>query len=264
MLKATGSIKAIPVDCVNDMQSFARAHIPSAKLLPWTKWLKSPSDPQNLVDEDVFRRMVGTVGAVSLDDQLVFYETAGTLMAARAWWVFAYYGFSNARVLNTGWAGYASSGAVNVETGAMPEGNVSPSSLAFKRQPQLLATTEQVLDAINTPSKRVQLLDTRSAGEYAGTDARGLPVTGHIPGAVNIPHNQLLDATGALLPPKELRRKFREAGLKPELPVVAYCLAGVRGALGTLALKEAAYEQAACYDGSMEAWTQDVSRPLVH
>ncbi len=77
-----------------------------------------------------------------------------------------------------------------------------------------------------------QLLDVRSAGEYA---------RGHLPGAVNVPITEL-PARVSMLP------------LAPDRPVVAICLSAHRSIPAVRLLERAGYRDVRQLAGGMLAW----------
>jgi thiosulfate/3-mercaptopyruvate sulfurtransferase len=101
------------------------------------------------------------------------------------------------------------------------------------------------------------LLDARTPVRYRGEHEPIDPVAGHIPGAVNVPYAELVDATGRLLPPEQLR------AVLPSGPVVgAYCGSGVTAAHTVLALEVAGLAPASLYVGSWSDWIRDPARPV--
>jgi 3-mercaptopyruvate sulfurtransferase SseA len=100
----------------------------------------------------------------------------------------------------------------------------------------------------------VQLLDVRSAEEYAGTDGYGCdPVQGHLPGAVNIEVWELAAAGSGV------RELLAERGLDSNAPIVCYCHSGGRSA-HAVALLAAAGVQADNYPGSWHEWSRRSTR----
>lgn len=92
------------------------------------------------------------------------------------------------------------------------------------------------------------ILDVRSPEEYSG--AMGSPCDprqGHIPGARNLPVQELLDRGG-----DEIRELVgRSAGSE----IVAYCHGGSRSAFAAELLRAAGYE-ARNYEGSWHEWSR--------
>jgi thiosulfate/3-mercaptopyruvate sulfurtransferase len=98
------------------------------------------------------------------------------------------------------------------------------------------------------------LLDVRTAGEFAGTAAASCdPRHGHIPGARNLPFEQLLELGGL----EEVRELV---GLPEGAEIVAYCHVGTRSGFAVQVLRAAGYE-ARNYVGSWHEWSRDPSLP---
>ena len=99
----------------------------------------------------------------------------------------------------------------------------------------------------------VALLDVRRPTEFSGEDGYPCdPRQGHIPGARNIPHRELLARNAA-----EIRELV---GLPEGGEVVAYCHSGQRSALATEALRAAGYD-ARNYVGSWHEWSRAPDLP---
>ena len=75
------------------------------------------------------------------------------------------------------------------------------------------------------------LIDVRSAEEYA---------SGHLQGAVNIPHDRIVEEIGAVAPDKSAR-------------IILYCRSGRRADTALNALKAAGYENVSNYGGLEDA-----------
>jgi thiosulfate/3-mercaptopyruvate sulfurtransferase len=101
---------------------------------------------------------------------------------------------------------------------------------------------------------RVRIIDGRAPVFYEGV---GMPEhnekAGHIPGAVNIPFNTLVDDSMEVLPLPELRRIFAAAGVTPGDTVAAYCHVGQQATVVILAARLLGYP-ARLYDGSYNEW----------
>ena len=75
------------------------------------------------------------------------------------------------------------------------------------------------------------LIDVRSAEEFA---------SGHLQGAVNIPHDRIVEEIGAVAPDKSAR-------------IILYCRSGRRADTALNALKAAGYENVSNYGGLEDA-----------
>jgi thiosulfate/3-mercaptopyruvate sulfurtransferase len=105
------------------------------------------------------------------------------------------------------------------------------------------------------------MVDVRSPAEYAGEVLAppDLPqeqaqVSGHIPGAANVPWATAAREDGSFKSPDELARIYGDAGLTPDRDVIAYCRIGERSSHTWFVLHEIlGYPRVRNYDGS---WTE--------
>ncbi|HVN42994.1 MAG TPA: rhodanese-like domain-containing protein [Steroidobacteraceae bacterium] len=112
--------------------------------------------------------------------------------------------------------------------GPPPQATVAP--IAPMSQPALIER-QRLGDA------ELFLLDVRSPEEFAA---------GHVPGAVNIPHDQLLK---------------RLADVPKDADVVLYCRSGHRSALAAEVLLAHGYQRLAHLEGDMDGWVAN-GRPV--
>jgi rhodanese-related sulfurtransferase len=94
-------------------------------------------------------------------------------------------------------------------------------------------TQAEVLELVAAPNGPL-LLDVRTPAEYA---------SGHVPGAVNIPHDEVATRLSELEP-------YRERG------VVLYCQSGRRAGMATQALQQAGFESLRHLEGDMKGWKE--------
>jgi thiosulfate/3-mercaptopyruvate sulfurtransferase len=98
----------------------------------------------------------------------------------------------------------------------------------------------------------VVLLDVRTSLEYEGAaGAHCDPRHGHIPGAVNLPLERILESSSA----DEVRRLV---GLPEGAEIVAYCHVGSRSGYAVQVLQGAGY-RARNYVGSWHEWSRAVA-----
>ena len=96
------------------------------------------------------------------------------------------------------------------------------------------------------------LLDVRTRLEFDGeAGAHCDPRQGHIPGAVNLPLDRLLECRSA----NDVRALV---GLAEGVEVIAYCHSGSRSGFAAQVLRGAGYE-ARNYAGSWHEWSRSVS-----
>jgi thiosulfate/3-mercaptopyruvate sulfurtransferase len=229
--------------------------LPGARHVELTD-LSDPSSGLNytLADPETLVAGFAAVG-VGDDSTVVAYDHGRGSWAALVRWRLRAIGFERAGVLDGGPRAWAADGRSYVERyKARPE---QPAALTLRPHPELHAQIDQVRAA----ATRGQLLANLAPEVFAGEQS---PLTrrGHIPGSTNVPQADFVDSRGLLLPHDELRARFEAAGVDVEEPVITYCNAGITAALGALVLNELGNQEVAVFDGGLEEWNTDPTRPV--
>lgn len=232
-------------------EEYAEGHIPGAIYLDWTRDIIDPDDPvpAQVAPPERFATELGRRG-IGDDHIVVAYDSHPTgQFATRLWWALRYYGHERAMVLDGGVAAWLREGRpLTRDLPAYP-----PDTFVPLEQPGWRATGAAVLTALGDPS--VRLVDARDEQQYAGAVHRGEGRPGHIPGATNLPRERLIDpATGTFRSDDELRRVFREAGIKDDEQIVAYCNGGVAATTVLFGLALTGHDRLTNYDGSWNEW----------
>ncbi|MEW6642325.1 MAG: 3-mercaptopyruvate sulfurtransferase [Pseudomonadota bacterium] len=243
----------LPVD------DFLAAHIPGAAFFDVDAIADHASPlPHMYPDAAQFARDVGALGVFS-DSLVVIYDAGGWVAAPRAWWMFLSFGHGNVRILDGGLQKWRAEGRPLQSGPATPR----PGQLTTRQDPTRVRCLAQMRD--NLTSAREQVIDARARPRFAGSVAEPRPGlrSGHIPGSLNLPYNELFDAaTGTMKPIAELRTLFTGAGLDLQRPVVTTCGSGVSAAVLTLALYRLGVRDSALYDGSWSEWGQADGPPV--
>ncbi|KRP89386.1 3-mercaptopyruvate sulfurtransferase, partial [Bradyrhizobium pachyrhizi] len=200
--------------------------------------------PHMFPSAEQFGRDIGALG-IGNADTVVIYDSGGWVAAPRAWWMFLSYGHRNVRILNGGLKKWRAEGR------AIESGEVKPKPATFKASydPKRVRSIEQMI--ANVESRAEQVIDARAADRFEGRAPEPRPGirAGHIPGARNVPYNQLFDAaTGEMKPLDDLRKSFAGAGVKLDAPIVTSCGSGVSAGVLTLALYRLGVTESALYD----------------
>lgn len=236
-------------------EAYDAGHLPGAHFVDLETELAAPPGPGGrhpLPEASIVEAALRRAGA-SNDSAIVVYDAANSMAAARAWWVFRYFGATNVRVLDGGLAAWkAAGGAVVTEVPVAGTGS-------FVATPGGMP----VLDADAAAERATVgvLLDARAPERFAGEVEPIDPVAGHIPGAVNAPTAANVVPEGLFLAPDELRSRFKSLGADGSAPVGVYCGSGVTAAHEALAL-EIAGVRSDVYVGSWSEWITDPSRPI--
>jgi thiosulfate/3-mercaptopyruvate sulfurtransferase len=241
----------LPTDPRNAAALFREARIPGARFFDIDVIKDGESDlPHMLPSPEDFAELVGALG-ISRASTVVFYDQLGLFSAARGWWMMRVFGHDEAAVLDGGLPKWRAENRP-LET-AEP---VLPSPVTFEPVPRpRLVKDLPAMKGIVADGSAV-ILDARPAGRFAGTAPEPRPGLrgGHMPGARNIPFNQLLAADGTMLPPEQLRARFAAEGADGTRPVVTTCGTGVTAAVLTLGVAVAGLPPGALYDGSWSEW----------
>lgn len=186
-------------------------------------------------------------------DSVVVYDDLKNLSSARAWWLLRYAGVADVRLLDGSLRAWAATGRA-LETGdVVPEqGDVV---LEYGHLPVLSIDEVAQYPASGT------VLDARAPERYRGESEPIDPRAGHIPGALNAPATENVDAHGRFLAADALRSRFEVLGVRADAPVAAYCGSGVTAAAEAVALTLAGYEPV-LYPGSWSQWSNHVDRPV--
>jgi thiosulfate/3-mercaptopyruvate sulfurtransferase len=182
---------------------------------------------------------------------------ASASSTSRAYWTLEYIGHSDVYLLN---GDFEALKAAGVAVDAVP---VTPSVGDFevKLRPQIRATFQEMVAA--TTNGEAVIVDTRSEGEFEGTDLRGNPRGGHVPGAVHIEWTRALDLEGKqLISDEALRTLLESNGVVPGKYVVGYCQSGVRSSFFYALLRKLNYPIVKNYDGSAWEWSRQPEAPL--
>jgi thiosulfate/3-mercaptopyruvate sulfurtransferase len=233
---------------------YEAAHIPSARFLD----IDAVSDrsnpaPHMLPSAEQFGTAMEELG-IGRDDRIVVYDNSPVRTAVRGWFMLRHFGARDVAVLDGGFGKWRTEGRP-VECG-LP----TPRRARFDaaETPDEVVSKEQILAGVAEP-----LLDARGRPRFEGSapDPRPGVAAGHIPGARNLPFEEIYNADGTFKAPAELRAIFASAGIDPARPFVASCGSGVTAGSLIFAAHLLGNEQTKLYDGSWSEWGADPATP---
>ena len=238
---------------------YGQSHIPGAVYIDWTRDIVDFDDAikVQIAPSEQFAQMMGRVG---IGDQhlVVAYDAhPASQFATRLWWALKYYGHDQVVVLNGGLGKWKRENLPLIDT--IPD--YPPATFTPDVQPQLRATAEDVLKLLGR--RDVALVDARDQGQYTGALVRKPGRPGHIPGALNIPREELMDPiTGTFRSNEELAQVFSKVHVLPEQRIVAYCNGGVAATSVLFTLAMLGYPSLTNYDGSWNEWGERQDLPV--
>jgi len=252
-----GYVRTVEHDGVQDAlyvgarDEYEHGHIPGSVYIDWSSDIVDHNDAveAQIAPPARFAEVLGNLG---IGDQhlVVAYDAHPTSQfATRLWWALNYYGHKRVAVLNGGLAKWQREHRLLEESiPVYPTATFTPVT-----QAQLRATATEVLSLLD--QKDVVLIDARDRRQYTGEITRGHGRRGHIPGALCIPRDEVIDpAAGTFRSNEELARLFSDAGVLPERQVVAYCNGGVAATTILFSLAMLGYPNLTNYDGSWNEW----------
>jgi thiosulfate/3-mercaptopyruvate sulfurtransferase len=240
-------------------QAWQAGHIPGALYVDLERDLSAPvtamtgRHPLPAI-EDISSTLsrIGVAGAT----QVVCYDGGSGAYAARLWWMLRYLGHDAVAVLDGGYAAWVEEGRP-LSTDPVVR---APSRFVAHPRPALLCDADGVAEAL---ARGELLVDVRGAERFAGTVEPLDAVAGHVPGAINLPYLENLDARGRFLPPAELADRWRRrTGDAEGRSTICMCGSGVTACQELLALEAAGITGARLYAGSWSEWIRDPARPV--
>ena len=241
---------------------YTESHIPGARYLHTDRDLSRPVTPDTgrhpLPDPAALADVLGRAG-VGGDTQIVGYDDAGGVYAARLWWLARWLGHRKVAVLNGGWQQWLK------EERAVSREIPAPSPKRFPHaqvEEGAWLSSADILEMVRG-RKRGRLVDERGATRFRGEEEPIDPVAGHVPGAVNLPFASSVAEDGRFKCPAVLRQQLEQAldGMRPE-QAVFMCGSGVTACHGLLAMEVAGLKGARLYAGSWSEWIRDPARPV--
>ena len=239
---------------------FEAEHIPGAAWVEFEEALTgSPGESGRhpLPDPDEFAEHMRAAG-VHNDAPVIIYDANNSLAAARAWWLLTYFGHPRVFVIDGGLAAWKAAGLAT-KAGESGDGAVNPGDFRVSPRTRRAIDADEAAGYADSPTRK--LLDARLPERFRGEHEPVDPVAGHIPGAINVPTLNLVDAEGRFLEPDDLQLKLTAAGVGPGDDVATYCGSGVQAMHLALALEVAGHRPAAVYVGSWSHWITDADRP---
>jgi thiosulfate/3-mercaptopyruvate sulfurtransferase len=242
---------------------YERGHIKNSVKVVWH------TDLVDTVTRDIasaknFQKLAQKLG-ISEDTTIVLYGDKNNWFAAWGAWVFNIYGAKDVRILDGGRVKWEKDGrALTTSVPALKAGNFT-TRVADKT---LRATLLQ--DVLPVAKKRVKadLIDIRGADEFSGKifaapGFQELAVrAGHIPGAINVPWGQNVNADGTFKTVAELKKLYSDKGVDGKQNIITYCRIGERSSLTWFVLSEILGYNVKNYDGSWTEYGNSVGVPI--
>jgi thiosulfate/3-mercaptopyruvate sulfurtransferase len=228
--------------------TYLAGHIPGAVFFDINAIADTSLDlPHMLPGPEAFCLAAANLG-LARTATVVVYDAHGIYSAPRVWWTLRVMGYPNVVVLDGGLKAWRAEGRAIAQGEAKPTLTAVTASLV----PALVADRQTVSQVLADGS--AQVVDARSAMRFRGEapEPRAGLRSGHMPGALNVPFNEVVSADGFLKSAAELREVFADVDLTR--PIITTCGSGVTAAVLALALARLGRDDVAIYDGSWSEW----------
>ncbi|UXH79669.1 sulfurtransferase [Roseateles amylovorans] len=243
-------------------RAFAAAHLPGAFYLHLDRDLSGPKQVGEhfrgrhpLPEREAFAATLRSLG-LRHGQQLIAYDAADGMYAARLWWMLRWLGHDAVAVLDGGFAAWQQAGA---GTSAAPSPRPPEGDFALGEALEQPLSAQELFGQLG----RVRLIDARAAERFRGEVEPLDKQAGHIPGASNRFFKGNLTPEGRFKPADQLRAEFLAVlGSFDSADTVHQCGSGVTACHNLLAMHHAGLTGSRLYPGSWSEWSAQPRLPL--
>ena len=196
-----------------------------------------------LLSKENYQQIFSKLGITDESEVLVYGFTMpeqGFGDEARVLYTFSYAGFDNVKFVDGGYKQVEKLGFNKNHEPSTDRIDVSDVVRSEATQNDKAIYTDELLSKIGNTD--VQIIDTRLEVEYNGRVIYGENKAGHIPGAISLPFNTLVDNNGFLKSREELEKYVVDKGLDKNKLQITYCTTGVRASYVAVILEELGFK----------------------
>ena len=200
-------------------------------------------DLGKLLSKENYQQIFSKLGITDESEVLVYGFTMpeqGFGDEARVLYTFSYAGFDNVKFIDGGFKQIEKLGFNKNYEPSSDRIDVSDVVRSEATQNKKAIYTDELLSKIGNTD--VQIIDTRLEVEYNGRVIYGENKAGHIPGAISLPFNSLVDSNGFLKSREELEKYVTDKGLDKNKLQITYCTTGVRASYVAVILEELGFK----------------------
>lgn len=187
---------------------------------------------------------------------VVIYDTGQGIFAARAWWTLRWAGVEDVRILDGGFAEWHARGYETV---------AGPGPVAVHTEQEVRPGSLPIADIEDVRGYKSTLIDAREPSRFRGQRERLDLKSGHIPGARNLPVDELFDDSGKILSNDHILEQFAKLGITHDTDpasAIAYSGSGNHSAKLLAAMEHVGLPVLTHYIGGWSQWSADASNPV--
>jgi rhodanese-related sulfurtransferase len=192
-----------------------------------------------LLSKDNYEQIFSKLGINTNSEVLVYGFTMpeqGFGDEARVVYTFNYAGFDKVKFIDGGFKQVEKLGFNKNYEPTKDRLDVSDVVRSEATQNEKAIFTDELLSKLG--SNDVQIIDTRLEVEFNGRVIYGENKAGHIPGAISLPFNSLVNEEGFVKSREELEKYVNEKSLDKDKLQITYCTTGVRASYVAVILEE--------------------------
>ena len=200
-------------------------------------------DLGKLLSKENYQQIFSKLGITDESEVLVYGFTMpeqGFGDEARVLYTFSYAGFDNIKFIDGGFKQVEKLGFNKKYVPTTDRIDVSDVVRSEATQNEKAIYTDELLSKIDNTD--VQIIDTRLEVEYNGRVIYGENKAGHIPSAISLPFNSLVDSNGFLKSRENLEKYVTDKGLDKNKLQITYCTTGVRASYVAVILEELGFK----------------------
>ena len=192
-----------------------------------------------LLSKDNYEQIFSKLG-INADSEVLVYgftmPEQGFGDEARVVYTFNYAGFDKVKFIDGGFKQVEKLGFNKNYEPTKDRLDVSDVVRSEATQNEKAIFTDELLSKLG--SNDVQIIDTRLEVEFNGRVIYGENKAGHIPGAISLPFNSLVNEEGFVKSREELEKYVNEKSLDKDKLQITYCTTGVRASYVAVILEE--------------------------
>ncbi|MGL5448677.1 MAG: sulfurtransferase [Rhabdaerophilum sp.] len=205
-----------------------------------------------------FEALAGDLGISNESDVVVVHEgTDATSFgaAARVYWTFKTMGHRSVAILDGGFRAWQQAGY------PMDSGNPKAAQATIYEAKPVQNLRAKLDDVLSAQARKVSLIDSRPESFFSGAEKhKGVEASGHIPGAINVPHYSAIGPDFRLKDKASLAKAFAPTG---DGAAITYCNTGHWAATDWFVLSEILGQRdVKLYDGSMLEYAAEKKGPV--
>ncbi len=237
----------------NAQLEWQEKRIPGARYFDFDKTFSDSNSslPHMLPNAEHFSLEAQKLG-IQKNSRIVVYDSYGIFSSPRVWWMFKAMGHEQIAVLDGGLPHWIEQ--------ALPLDNQPPQEadqgdFVAHLQKNWVRSAAEVLNSLEQADAFV--IDARPEARFSGTvvEPREDLRSGHMPGALNLPFNQLLSDQYYFDNKDAIQKTFHALGVTDtQQPLIFSCGSGVTACILALAAQQAGFENISVYDGSWSEW----------